>query len=207
MKHFQGFVVMALGALLALVAGGCAAVPPGAYPFQTAPVTAEGAFYLDPADRTYVLLVNDYTYYGLYDLPMTENLLYNKGYDRVRGKQEADFAVQLTFSAGTYDNPQARAGHALGGALLGAATGAIIGGAARNPGAGAAIGAASGGALGLLAPANATLLTIQLDFTSMRENVNARRIVTLDLTPLPPHEVRQAVDYEVTRLLQPLPPR
>ncbi|MGV8074117.1 MAG: glycine zipper family protein [Syntrophobacteraceae bacterium] len=192
------------------ILGGCVAGPAGPY-YQVArdqpPAAAMEPFELGPNDITYILEVIDYTPFGLRRLPMTEEQLYNKGYDRVRRTREADFAIDIAFSASSRDNPDVRAGNMLGGAMLGAATGAIIGGATGDAGAGAAIGAASGGALGLVSPASTPMVRIDITITSFRDQYNAHRGVVVDLSSVPPMYVQRAIDNEVSRMLHSLPRR
>ena len=133
--------------------------------------------------------------------------MHRRGYDLVRRQREADFAVEVVLSGGLRDNPDVRAGNALGGALFGAATGAVIGAAAGDPGAGAAIGAASGGALGIIAPASTPLVRIDLNLYSLRDRTSTQRTTTIDLAGVPPYDVQRVIDFEVSRLLAALPRR
>lgn len=197
-------------AAVAMALAACATTPPGNYYMATENQPQAGpppAVLLGPNDQNYVLQVENHTPFGLYALPGAQNVLYNKGYDEVRNAQEADFSVGLVFSFGARDNPDVRAGNALGGALLGAATGAIIGAAAGDPGAGAAIGAAGGGVLGLAAPAQTGMLRIDMNIYSFQQRQSFQRSRTIDLTNVPPPEVPAAVDNEVCRMLQSLPHR
>lgn len=189
--------------------GGCAYGPPGTYyrVQDNRPVAGGGPFILGPDDQNYVLKVDDNTPYGIYELPQTNNVLYDKGYDRVRRQREADFSIEITVSGGLRENPELRAANTLGGAFWGAATGALIGAAVGDPGTGAAIGAASGGALGLISPAAANFATIDLNVFSFQERVSAYRSVGIDMTTVPPFEVRRVVDAEVARMLRGLPSR
>ncbi|NLI80723.1 MAG: hypothetical protein GX443_03435 [Deltaproteobacteria bacterium] len=142
---------------------------------------------------------------GLHRLPRTEQLLYDKGYDRVRRERDADFAIDITLSAGLRDNPDVRAGQALGGALAGAAAGAIIGGALGDPGPGAAIGAASGGLLGLAAPAATSVVRIDVNIQSFRTGETSSATATVDLARVPPPEAFHVIDSETARLVATLP--
>lgn len=171
------------------------------------PGTERGVFDLDPRDQTFVMQIHNNTPFDLYDLPRTERLLYNKGYDQVRRRNEADFVVELNFSAGLRENPELRASNTVGGAMLGAATGAIIGGALGDPGTGAAIGAASGGALGLVSPAATSNLTVDLNVYSLTRRNGAHRSLVIDLATVPPFDVRRVADIEISKMLQDLPPR
>lgn len=189
--------------------GGCVYGPPGVYyrVQDNRQPAGEGAFVLGPNDQNYVLRLDDNSPFGIYELPQTGNLLYNKGYDQVRRQREADFAVEVSISGGLRENPEVRAGNTLGGAFWGAATGALIGAAVGDPASGAAIGAASGGALGLVSPAATNFVTIDLNVYSFSERVNASRSIAIDLSTVPPFEVRRVVDAEVARMLRPMPPR
>jgi hypothetical protein len=158
-----------------------------------------------PQDRIYALHVDDRTPFGLQALPQALNLLYAKGYERVRRQREADFLLNVSFSAASRDNPEARAGNALGGALLGAATGAIIGGALGSPGQGAAIGAGSGAALGLVAPVGAPMVRIDIKTESLRDGSTSYKSAMVDLANVPPPDVPRVVDMQVSRMLDVLP--
>lgn len=201
------FVIFYLVSLL----GGCVYGPPGTYYRASSSPTATdgggGPFVLSPNDQYYVLQIDDSSPFGIYELPQTERLIYDRGYDRVRLEREANFAVQISIYGGLRENPEVRAGNTLGGAMLGAATGAIIGAAVGSPGRGAAIGAASGGALGLVSPAATNFVTVDLNVYSFSERATAQRSVSLDLTNVPPFEVRRVVDNEVARMLRGLPQR
>jgi hypothetical protein len=152
--------------------------------------------------------IQDHTPFGIYSLPVTQDLMYSKGYDEVRQNADADFSVNLTFTVDFQENPDVRAGHAFGGALFGAATGAIIGGAVSGrPGLGAGIGAASGAVLGLAAPAHTGVLRIDLNVFNFKEQLSYQRSVTLDLTRIPPPGVHRLADDEVYRMLQTVPRR
>ncbi|MCU0572486.1 MAG: glycine zipper family protein [Syntrophobacteraceae bacterium] len=203
---------------LVLVSGVLAACAPYQYgpyygsgagqPYPPPPAYAsEPPFSLGPNDMTYVMDVQDYTPLGIHQLPFTVQTLYRRGYDQVRRQREADFAIEIVLSGGSRDNPDVRAGNALGGALFGAATGAVIGAAAGDPGAGAAIGAASGGALGIIAPASTPLVRIDLNLYSLHDRASSQRSTTIDLAAVPPYDVQRVVDFEVSRLLSALPRR
>lgn len=204
-SYFKVFVLIV--AAISLCA--CAATPPGQYMAREnqPPAGPPPSVVVTPNDQTYVLKVQDHTPFSIFNLPRAVEVMYNKGYDEVRSEREADFSVGLTLSGTTVDNPNVRAGNALGGALLGAATGAIIGGAVGDPGAGAAIGAASGGALGVVAPAATSMVRIDLSIYNFHERQSFSRSRTVDLTNVPPQDVAFAVDNEVARMLQSLPQR
>jgi hypothetical protein len=205
-RRICGFLVLFC---LAGFLGGCVYGPPGTYykvQDNRQPVGG-GPFVLGPEDQNYVLLLDDNTPFAIYELPQTGNLLYNKGYDQVRRQREADFSIEVSVSGGLRENPELRAGNTLGGAMFGAATGALIGAAVGDPGTGAAIGAASGGALGLFSPAATNFVTVDLNVYSFSERVSAARSIAIDLSTVPPYEVRRVVDAEVARMLRPMPPR
>ncbi len=209
MRTFCRICCFVLLLCLAGFLGGCVYGPPGTYykVQDNRPATGGGPFIIGPADQNYVFQLDDNTPFGIYDLPQADRLLYNKGYDRVRRQRDADFAVEVLISGGLRENPQLRAGNTLGGAMVGAATGALIGAAVGDPASGAAIGAASGGALGLVSPAATNFVTIDLNVYSFSERVNASRSIAIDLSTVPPFEVRRVVDAEVARMLRPMPPR
>ncbi len=191
--------------------GGCAVGPPASPYYGTVydqpGGEAQERFTLGPNDVTYVLDVDDRTPFGLGYLPLTVDRLYAKGYDMVRRQRDADFAVDVIFSAGSRDNPEVRGANFLGGALFGAAAGAVIGAAAGDPGVGAAIGAASGGALGMVSPADTPLVRIDVNLTSFRGGYNGHQSTVVDLSRVAPPDVRYAIDTEVSRMLHSLPRR
>jgi len=197
--------------VLALFVAGCATTGPGGAPsgpvVEGRPVESPTYFSLGPDDQTYVLMVEDRTPLGIFDLPMVRDVLYTKGYDEVRRQRDADFTVNVLLVPGIRDNPDVRAGQALGGALIGAAMGAIIGGTVGDPGPGAAIGAASGGALGLVAPASDAVVRIELTFVSFDGIQIGRGAKTVTVSGIPPYQVVQVIDNEVSGMLQALPPR
>ncbi len=158
-------------------------------------------------DRNFVMQIYDRTNIGFRRLPQAEQLLYDKGYDRVRRERDADFSIDITISMGVRDNPDVRAGQTLGGALAGAAAGAIIGGAVGDPGPGAAIGAASGGLLGLAAPAATSVARIDIKLHSFTEGRGSFASTTIDLDRVPPPDAYRVIDGEISRMLQVLPRR
>ncbi|MFZ2445486.1 MAG: YMGG-like glycine zipper-containing protein [Syntrophobacteraceae bacterium] len=197
---------------MALV-GGCAAPGPS-YTVQEQPAVQSGGppaasgggfLTVGPQDRTYVLRLDDRTPFGLGNLPQSLDLLYQKGYDQVGRQREADFQLGLTFVATARDNPEARAGNVVGGALLGAATGAIIGGALGSPGRGAAIGAGSGAALGLVSPAESAMVRIDVRIQSFRDGTISSKSAVVDLTNVPPEEAQNVIDMQLSRMLDALP--
>jgi hypothetical protein len=206
MKFQASWMIATVFFALAMLAG-CASGPPAPYysvSEQPAP-PGGGILSVGPGDRFYALHVDDRTPFGLHQLPQAMNLLYTKGYDQVRRQREADFLLTLSFAAMSRDNPEARAGHTIGGALLGAATGAIIGGALGSPGKGAAIGAGSGAALGLLAPADAAMVRIDIKTESLRDGSASYKSALVDLANVPPYDVGRVVDLQVSRMLDVLP--
>ncbi len=196
--------------LFVILSAGCAVAPAGSY-YSVAnnptPPDTPSSIEIGATDQYYVLQISDHTPFDVHQLPRTSDMLYNKGYDEVRKQKKADFSIDVALSMSVRDNPDVRAGNMLGGALFGAAAGAIIGGAAGDPGAGAAIGAASGGALGLAAPAGTGMVTIDINTYSYSERLGSRMSRTIDLATVPPPEVRQVIDHEVSRMLQSLPRR
>jgi hypothetical protein len=191
---------------LAMLAG-CVTGPPGPYYSVQEQPTPQGGGILSvgPEDHYFALQMEDRTPFGLQGMPQAMNLLYSKGYDQVRRQREADFALNMSFTAMSRDNPDARAGHAIGGALLGAATGAIIGGALGSPGKGAAIGAGSGAALGLIAPADAAMVRIDIRTESYRNGSTSYKSALVDLANVPPYDVQHVIDMQVARMLDTLP--
>lgn len=195
-------------AFAAVLLTGCVAGTPAPYySVSEQPVTESGGGMLTvgPQDRLYLLRIDDRTPFGLQQLPQSMNLLYEKGYDQARRERQADFVLNISFYAMSRDNPDARAGHVVGGALLGAATGAIIGGALGSPGQGAAIGAGSGAALGLVAPADAAMVRIDINTQSYRDRASSYRSAVVDLANVPPYDVQRVIDLQVYRMLQSLP--
>ena len=207
----QGCKVL-LAVFIVVLIGGCAA--PGPYysvqeqpAVQTGGPPAGGGGYLAVGhnDRRYLLRIDDRTPFGLGNLPQSQNGLYQKGYDQVGRERQADFSLDISFYAMSRDNPDARAAHMVGGALLGAATGAIIGGALGSPGSGAAIGAGSGAALGLVAPAEAAAVRIDIRTQSFRDGTASSKSATVDLANVPPYDVNRVIDLQVSKMLEGLP--
>ena len=202
-----GFAVVLLG--------GCATSPYGPYyTAQQPPVAAspapggnEPAFLtVDPQDRTYVIHVDNRTAFAFH-LPQANRVLYEKGYDQVRREREADFAVNIAITTAARDNPDARAEHLLGGAILGAATGALIGAAAGAPATGAIAGAAGGGFLGLAAPADTPMIRIDIQTQSFHDGTVSSKSVVLDMANVPPYDAPRVVDIEISKMLETLPSR
>ncbi|MGA2226082.1 MAG: hypothetical protein ABSH41_16725 [Syntrophobacteraceae bacterium] len=170
-----------------------------------APAIDEAAFLtVGPQDRYYIMNVDNRTPFAAH-FPQAHRVLYEKGYDQVRREREADFAVNVALSAEPRDNPDARAEHLLGGAILGAATGALIGAAAGAPITGTIAGAAGGGFLGLAAPADTPMVRIDIQTQSFRDNTSSSKSVVLDMAHVPPYDVPRAVDIQVSKMLQSLP--
>lgn len=193
--------------------GGCATPYYGNYyTVQQAPAAApnqapidEAAFLtVGPQDRYYIMHVDNRTPFGAH-FPQAHRVLYEKGYDQVRRESEADFAVNVALSAEPRDNPDARAEHLLGGAILGAATGALIGAAAGAPVTGTIAGAAGGGFLGLAAPADTPMVRIDIQTQSFRDNTTSSKSVVLDMAHVPPYDVPRAIDMQVSKMLGALP--
>ncbi|MHC1725849.1 MAG: glycine zipper family protein [Syntrophobacteraceae bacterium] len=198
---------------LALLAG-CATGPSAPYysvketpPSQYGGGGDVGYLTVGPQDQFYILHVEDRTPFGLHNLPKSMNTMYEKGYDQARRQREADFSLDVSLFAEARDNPDRRAGHVVGGALLGAATGAIIGAAVGDPGAGAAIGAGSGAALGLVSPADTPMVRIDIRVQSFRDGGSSYKSAMVDLANVPPHDVHHVIDLQVSRMLQTLPAR
>ena len=193
--------------VLAMLAG-CVTAPPAPYYTVSTPPAPEGGgggLAVGAEDHFYTFRVDDQTPFRLYRLPQSMNLLYEKGYDQVRRQREADFHINVSFFPLSRDNPEARAGNTLGGALLGAATGAIIGGALGSPGKGAAIGAGSGAALGLVAPADAPMVRVDIRTESFRDGLTSYKSAVVDLANVPPYDVPRVIDMQVSRMLDALP--
>lgn len=206
-------MVLLAGSAMMVIAG-CAT--PGPYysvqeqpAVQTGGPAGHGGGYLMVGhhDRRYILRVEDRTPFGLGNLPQSMNALYQKGYDQVGRQRQADFELSVSFYAMARDNPEARAGNVIGGALLGAATGAIIGGALGSPGSGAAIGAGSGAALGLVAPADAAMVRIDIQTQSFKDGTASSKTAMVDLAHVPPYDVQRVIDMQVARMLEGLPGR
>jgi uncharacterized protein YcfJ len=138
-------------------------------------------------------------------LPEAQRVLYEKGYDRVRREREADFAVDVSLTTAARDNPDVRAEHLLGGAILGAATGALIGAAAGRPVLGSVVGAAGGGFLGLAAPAATPMVRIDVRTQSFRDRTSSSRCAVVDMARVPPYDVPRVIDIQVSRMLETLP--
>jgi uncharacterized protein YcfJ len=140
-------------------------------------------------------------------LPEAHRTLYQKGYDQVRRENQADFSVNISLNTESRDNPDVRAEHLLGGALLGAAAGALIGAAAGAPATGAIAGAAGGGLLGLATPADTPMIRIDIQTESFRDGTTSSKSVVLDMVNVPPYDAPRVLDLEVSRMLDTLPSR
>ncbi len=206
--------ILAIGSVVVLI-GGCATTPYGPYytvnpaPVELNPAPAGNEpndLAVGPQDRLFLMHVDNHTPFPPH-FPQAHQVLYEKGYDQVRRQAEADFALDIALMAEPRDNPDVRAEHLLGGAVLGAATGALIGAAVRAPAAGAAIGAASGGFLGLAAPADTPMIRIDIHTRSFRDRTVSSKSVVLDMAHVPPYDVPRAIDMQISRMLQALPPR
>jgi hypothetical protein len=194
-----------------LLLGGCATSPyQPYYTTQAAPAvsTPPTPTYLEvgPQDRFYILRVDNRTSFAI-TLPESHRILYQKGYDEVRRENKADFAVNIGVTTEARDNPDARAEHLLGGALLGAAAGALIGAAAGAPATGAIAGAAGGGVLGLAAPADTPMIRIDIHTESFRDGTTSSKAAVLDMANVPIYDAPRVVDIEISRILDTLPNR
>lgn len=195
---------------LAIVLGACAAPMGPNYAVRENAAGPAGPERLSvgPRDQAYLLNIDDHTPFGIGEFPRAHDELYRKGYDMVRRRGEADFAIDISLTGTSRDNPERRVGNMIGGAALGAAAGAIIGAAAGDPGAGAAIGAASGGVIGgVAAPANTPMVRVDMTVHSFSEGITTRRSRTVDLANVPPFDVPVVIDNEVSRMLHDLPRR
>ena len=206
-----GFAVVLLG--------GCAATPYGPGPYYSAqsppPAVSDPApvgnesnpLTVGPQDRFYVFHVENNTPFPANHLPQARRVLYEKGFDRVKREREADFSMDVSLSAEARDNPDVRAEHLLGGALLGAATGALLGAVAGRPAFGAAVGAAGGGVLGLAAPADTPMVRIDVRIQSFRDGTTSSGCAVVDMARVPPYDIPRVIDIQVARMLQDLPSR
>lgn len=195
---------------LAVLMSACAAPMGPNYAVRENAVGPAGPEHLSvgPRDQTYLINIDDRTPFGLRDFPRAHDELYRKGYDLVRRRGEADFAIDIMLVGTSRDNPDRRVGNMIGGAALGAAAGALIGAAAGDPGAGAAIGAASGGVIGgVAAPADTPMVRVDITVKSFTDGTITRRSRTVDLANVPPFDVPGVIDNEVSRMLYDLPPR
>jgi hypothetical protein len=195
--------------------GGCATTPYGSYytvntpPVASNPTSTEKvADYLsvDPQDRFYIMHVENRTPFRI-RLPQAHRVLYEKGYDQVKREKEADFSLDVALTTEARDNPDLRAEHLLGGAILGAATGALIGAAAGNPVTGVIAGAAGGSFLGLASPADTPMIRIDLNTQSFRDRTVSSKSVVVDMAHVSPYDVPRAIDMQISRMLQTLSAR
>ena len=217
MKTWEWSLKILTIAFAAVLLGGCATTPYGPYytastPPPTPPPESnqapapEEANYLSvgPQDRFYLMHVENSTPFGVH-FPQAHRVLYEKGYDQVRRQGEADFALDIALTMEARDNPDLRAEHLLGGAILGAATGALLGAIAHAPVTGTIAGAAGGGFLGLAAPANTPMVRIDIHTQSFRDRAVSSKSVVLDMAHVPPYDVPRAIDMQISRMLQALP--
>lgn len=207
MRGITKLAGLAMVLALTVTLGACAPPPPYYHPSAGPAPEYSEPFRIGLNDKTYTLTVEDRTPFGVHQLPASNDVLYQYGYDAVRRQKQADFAVDIILSAGAQDDPNARAANTVGGALIGAAAGAIIGGAFHDPGAGAAIGAASGGALGLAAPAATPVVRIDVHLQSFNERLTSSKSRVIDLAGVPPHEVHRVIDGQIADMLRTLPRR
>ena len=206
--------ILAIGSAVVLL-GGCATTPYGSYyTVNTPPAEVNQAptgnevtnLTVGSQDRFYIMHVENRTPFGV-DFPQAHRVLDEKGYDQVRRQREADFSLDIALIAEARDNPDVRAEHLLGGAILGAAAGALIGAAVHAPATGAAVGAASGGFLGLASPADTPMIRIDIRTQSFRDQTVSSKSVVLDMAHVAPYDVPRAIDIQISRMLQALPPR
>jgi hypothetical protein len=203
--------ILTLGFAVVLI-GGCASSAYGPYyttqpaPAVASPAPAPTYLNVGPEDRYYVLHVDNRTAFAM-QLPEANKTLYEKGYDQVRREKQADFSIDVALRVEARDNPDARAEHLLGGALLGAAAGALIGAAAGAPATGAIAGAAGGGVLGLASPADTPMIRIDVETRSFRDGTVSSKAAVLDMANVPPYDAPRVVDIEVARILDTLPTR
>jgi hypothetical protein len=203
--------ILTIGFAVALL-GGCATAPYGSYytvntppPDSNQAATGPTNLTVGPQDRTYIMHVENRTPFGGQRFPEANRVLYEKGYDQVNRQREADFALDISLTAEPRDNPDVRAEHLLGGAILGAATGALIGAAAGAPVTGTIAGAAGGGFLGLAAPADTPMIKVDIQTRSYLDQTVSSKSVVLDMAHVSPYDVPRAIDMQVSRMLQALP--
>ena len=200
-----GFAVVLLGGCATPYYGNYYTVQQPAVAPNEAPTPDEAAFLTVGAqDRYYIMHVDNRTPFAL-RFPQAHRVLYEKGYDQVRRESESDFSLNIALSMEARDNPDARAEHLLGGAVLGAAAGALIGAAFHAPVTGAIAGAAGGGFLGLAAPADTPMVRIDMQTQSFRDNTSSSKSVVLDMAHVSPYDIPRAVDIQVSRMLETLP--
>jgi len=210
--------IFTIGLAVALL-GGCATTytpsstapsPPAVAspgPENPAPAENEATFLtVGPDDRTYIMHVENNTPFAA-RFPKARRVLYEKGFDQVRREREADFAVDVALSTEPRDNPDVRAQHLLGGAILGAAAGALLGAAGGRPVLGTIVGASSGAALGLAAPADTPMVRIDVRTESFRDGATSSKTVVVDMAHVPPYDVPRVIDFQVSRMLESLPSR
>ncbi len=205
--------ILAIGTV-AVVLGGCASPYYGSsyYTVQTppaapgqAPASTEPTFLtVGPQDQYYIMHVDNRTPFSAH-FPQARKVLYEKGYDQVKREKEADFTLDIALNAEPRDNPDVRAEHLLGGAILGAAAGALIGAAAGAPVTGTIAGAAGGGFLGLAAPADTPMVRIDIETHSFSDNTSSHKSAVVDMAHISPYDIPRAIDIQVSRMLQTLP--
>jgi len=205
-----GFAVALLGGCAATTANGpyyTAQSPPPPEVSNPAPAENEATFLtVGPDDRYYIMHVENNTPYQA-RLPKVRRVLYEKGFDQVRREKEADFALDVALGIEPRDNPDVRAQHLLGGAVLGAATGALLGAIGGRPVLGTIVGASSGAALGLAAPADTPMVRIDVRTESFRDGTTSSKTVVVDMAHVPPYDVPRVIDIQISRLLESLPSR
>ncbi len=206
--------ILVIGSAVVLL-GGCVTTPYGpSYTVNTPPAESNqapignDASYLTvgPQDHFYIMHIENRTPFRGH-LSEAHRILYEKGYDQVRRQMEADFALDIVLTTEARDNPDVRAEHLLGGAILGAAAGALIGAAVHAPATGAIAGAAGGGFLGLASPADTPIIRINIHTKSFRDQTASAKSVVVDMAHVPPYDVPRVIDMQISRMLQELPPK
>ncbi len=210
--------ILAAGAAVVLL-GGCASSAYGPYPAVSPPPEVSNAapaenvppappasLTLSPGNQNYLMHVDNRTPFVL-RFSQADRVLYEKGYDKVGREREADFSVDIALATAARDNPDARAEHMLGGAMLGAAAGALIGAAAHAPVTGAIAGAAGGGVLGLAAPAASPMVRVDVQIQSFRDRTSSAQSVVVDMANVPPYDAQRVIDIQVSKMLEALPSR
>lgn len=181
--------------------------PPPAVSNPAPPAENEAQFLtVGQEDRNYIMHVENSTPFAA-RFPGVHHVLYEKGFDQVRRQGEADFALDIALSTEARDNPDVRAQHVLGGAILGAATGALLGAIGGRPVLGTIVGASAGGALGLTAPAGTPMVRIDIRIESFREGTSSSSSVVVDMAHVPPYDVPRVIDAQVSKMLESLPAR
>jgi len=207
-----GFAVAILGGCVATTTNGPyypAQSPPAAPPAAANPASAENEAHfltVGPEDRYFIMHVENNTGFEA-RFPKARRVLYEKGFDQVKREREADFALDIALGYETRDNPDLRAQHLLGGAILGAAAGALFGAIGGRPVLGTIVGASSGAALGLTAPADTPIVRIDVRTESFRDGTISSKTVVVDMAHVPVYDVPRVIDIQVSRMIESLPAR